>query len=110
LLNLIDHLPSDSYYAEAVALDPEAAEAYLASGHKGSSAPPLSEYGPIVMRLDRLFDRTGELIQAIAQLGGAKGGKVTPAPRPRLAIEEVKMRRQRAQHERITKKLIPDST
>lgn len=104
LLNLIDHLPRDSYYVEARADDEElAGEVLDLTDALGEAAVPkarLSEFDPMVERLTDLYDRMGDLIAAVVAAAGAKPPKVQRAPRPETAAERLrKARDQRQRHE-----------
>ena len=109
LLNLIDHLPRGTAFAEAVAEDDElAAQHGFDGGDKRRAAPPVSEFTPDVELLAALYDRIGVLIGWVAAGAGAKKPpKAQPWPRPVTAIERARSRRARADFEDIVAKAAP---
>jgi hypothetical protein len=112
LLNLIDQLPRDTAYMEAVADDEQLATFLLSrpDGHsKKPSAPTrrLSEYSAEVEVLSAILDRLGEVTQAIVASAGAKPRKVTPAPRPVTALERMRTRRALTKHRSLVSRVLP---
>ena len=110
LLNLIDQLPGNTRLAEAISNDEEHVEAIIAarehSDSSGPSGPPLSEYNPMVERLDRLIDAVGQNTAATIAAAGAKPPTIPPQPRPTTAFDTVKHRRRLAQHDALTARLL----
>lgn len=108
-MNLIDHLPRDSAFAEAVAEDDELAErqvVHLDTGRKRT--PPVSEFSPDVELLAAVYDRLGHLIAMTAAAAGAKRPpKPKPWPRPVTALERARHRQARAQFDQIVAKALP---
>lgn len=103
LLNLIDHLPAASYYAEAQANDDEIARAWLASGNKASEyRPRVSTWDPIVAELHNITDWLGAVYGAVLRSGGVKPPPVKPRPRPVTAIERMERRIREEQHDRLS--------
>jgi len=97
LLNLIDHLPRNSAFREAIADDEDIARLHLAtatdddaSGSGAPAGPPLSEYSPEVAALAHIADRLASLIVATYEVQGRKPPKFQPYPRPVTAIDRVK--------------------
>lgn len=99
LLNLIHHLPGDSFFAEAVSLDEEHVEMILASRQDQDRQaekyhPRMSEYSPIVARLDQLIDLSqGQIAATVAAAGSKRIPKVHNQPRPETAFETAKHRK-----------------
>lgn len=108
LLNIIDHLPRDSYMHEAMADDEALAEHLLA--REPAEQPPVrrwSEYGVQVELLTAIFDRLGEVPNAIAAANGAKPRKLKPYPRPVTAIERVRERKAEQKHRSVVSRVLP---
>lgn len=109
LINLIDHLPRDSFMHEAMADDEELAEHMLAS--EPAEKPPVrrwSEYGIQVELLAGIYDRLAEVPNAIAAANGAKPRKVKPYPRPVTAMERVRERRAKRKHRSVVARMLPN--
>jgi hypothetical protein len=108
LLNVIDGLPVNSAYVEAIADDDEAAE----QAPKGEPAPPrLREWSPERSLLTDINERLGELIAVTAAAASGKPVRPPPAyPRPITAAERIARRRRREQHERLVQQLLPGKT
>lgn len=108
LLNIIDHLPRDSAYVEAMTQDDAFAEAIGPQPRKaGKPARRMADWSPTVEMLSAILDRLGELTQAVAALGGAKPSKFTRAPRPVTALDRVSHRRRVATHNDLVSRLLP---
>lgn len=106
MLNLIEHLPTDSHYIAALAEDPEAAE------HMDPDAKPkpprLTEFGPDIAALSVIADRLGLLIRVTRAAAGEKRPPaMQPYPRPRLAIDRLRHQRRLARHDHIKRQLLP---
>ncbi|HEX8632244.1 MAG TPA: hypothetical protein VF755_29145 [Catenuloplanes sp.] len=106
LLNLIDGLPRTSAYAEALADDEQLAEQLL-DRPPGPGRVPMSEFSPELEMLTNVFDRLGELIQAVTAAAGGKPPKVRPHPRPRTAMDRVRQRRSMAKHRTVVARMLP---
>lgn len=108
LLNIIDHLPRNSSYVEAMAMDEELALEVLRRPEK--KTPPrrrMSEWSAEVELLSTAVDRLSELIQAIAAGHGAKPTRLNPQPRPETAHERVKHRERVRKHNSIVARVLP---
>lgn len=112
LLNIIDNLPRESRFFEARANDEHVIEAMLAA--EGQSAPDktpptrrMADWSAEVELLTTAVNRLGEIAQGIAVLGGAKPGKVPPAPQPTTAYEKVRTRMRSRKHESLVSRLLP---
>lgn len=108
LINLIDHLPRDSFMHEAMADDELLAEHMLSS--EPTEKPPVrrwSEYGVQVELLAGIYDRLAEVPNAIAAANGAKPRKIRPYPRPVTAMERVRDRRAKQKHRSLVARLLP---
>jgi len=56
--------------------------------------------------LTAVFDRLGELVRLTAAVRGGRGQAPAPGPRPSYAIEQVRRRRARSQHDQLVRRLI----
>lgn len=109
LLLLVDHLPRNSAFAEAMSEDEEVAEEYLNAtrGDKPKSARPrISEWSAEVERMTDMIDRMGEMIQAIVASNGGKAPKLRPQPRPKTAIDRVRERKRYEQHRKVVSRVL----
>lgn len=109
LLNVIDGLPSNSAFGEAVANDDEAVERHLelVGDQSAPGGPKLSEFGPSEELLAALYDRLGEVIQAVIGSQGGKPPNFHPWPRPALAVDRVRRRRAENESRDLLAKLVP---
>ena len=110
LLNLIDGLPRHSAFVEALCDDDDLAENLAArdtpaGGERGGT--PLSQFSPELEMATNIFDRLGELIQAVTAAAGARPPKIRPYPRPRTAADRVRRRRAQARHRGLVARLLP---
>lgn len=108
----MEHLPRTSAYAEALATDPELAAQIAAlpkSDRKGVWRRSHREFTAEVEMLSALFDRTGELIRAVAATKGARSRQPQAAPRPIAAIERIKRQTAEEKHRRLTARVLPQS-
>jgi len=82
LLNLIDHLPQHSFFAEAVSLDDELAASMLDT----PGAPPderMSHWTPELAVLAAMFDRLGTVVAAVIGFGGREAPRHRSLPTTR---------------------------
>ncbi len=110
LLNIIDRLPRDSAYMEAVADDEEVAEQMLRRRDSGEDKQPrrrLSDWSPTVEILTTIVDRIGELTQVAAALGGARPSKLPRGPYPVTAFDRVRNRRRVDNHRSLVSRVLP---
>lgn len=108
LLNLIEFLPRDSAYIEALSNDEEIAQQLL--DKQIPERPPqrrMSEYSAVVEVLSLVADRIAELIGTVAASRGIKPRRIQPAPRPVTALERLRKRRRRIRHRSLVSKLLP---
>lgn len=112
MLNLIDHLPRNSSYHEALSQDDELAQlAAEQPGQVGSTEhrPPLSEWSPEVDLLAQLLDVV-QLMRAEAwSLAGQKNAPTyAPTPRPKTTAERAKDYIERSARQHLIEKLYPE--
>jgi hypothetical protein len=109
LLNLIDALPRNSHFVEALADDDDLAEHLLCQpGNSGRAAAPMSQFSLELEMATNTYDRLGELIQAVTAAAGAKPPKIVAYPRPRTATDRVRARRARTKHRSLVARLLPN--
>lgn len=109
LLNIIDRLPRDSAYFEALCEDEDLAVrmAGMPEPKKRQATRRMGEWSPTVEILTAILDRLAELTQAVAALGGAKPRKVPRAPHPVTAVERVRTRNRQRSHESLVARVLP---
>lgn len=119
LLNLIENLPGDSAFVEAMANDLAVAEGIRNGTIKLAKAddkkgPRLSEWTPTMSLLAEMNDRLSTLITVTMGAAGAKNlPKIPPSPRPTSEVDRAaKAARERAKRENameIIRLFQPDS-
>lgn len=87
LLNLIDHLPRNSHYSEALAADTDLAQTLLDAEMRGEIAEPeprvlISEWSPEREAAADIVDWLKLVYAATAVSGGGKAPKFEPSLRP----------------------------
>lgn len=92
LLNLIHHLPSWSFYNEARANDEELA-LMLADVEMPEREERISDWNPETGLLAAIYDRLGDVTNAIVIMGGGKKLDTKPLPRPVTAIQKTRKAR-----------------
>lgn len=110
LLNLIDRLPRDSAYFEALTEDEELANRMAAVPEPAKRTPHrrMADWSPTVEILTAMLDRLAELTQTVAALGGAKPRKLPRAPHPVTAIDRARTRRRQQSHESLVARVLPN--
>lgn len=108
LLNIIDRLPRDSAYVEALSDDEQLAEQMIRQPDP-PKAPRrrMADWSPTVELLTAILDRLGEVTMTIAALGGAKPRKFPRAPHPVTAFERIRNRKREAKHRSVVARLLP---
>lgn len=89
LANLIEHLPRNSHFAEAVLADEEYAEALLKQGLPESSER-VSEWSPEREALAQIVDALHVLTQVSVAAAGGRPSLVHPTSRPKTALDRAK--------------------
>lgn len=92
LLNLIHHLPSWSLFNEARANDEELAE-MLAGVEMSEREERISDWNPETGLLAAIYDRMGDLINAVIIMQGGKKIDTQPLKRPVTAIQRARVAR-----------------
>jgi hypothetical protein len=106
LLNLIDHLPRNSAYIEAVADDDELAER-LADEQQESTGPRMSDWSPEREALADVVDMLGSVIQAVIAAAGVRPPTVSRSERPQTAFDRARKRRRDRRHLELVGMLLP---
>jgi hypothetical protein len=110
LLNLIDHLPRNSHYSQAVSLDPEharlIAEAQESGKVKSSPAPPMATWSPETERLTAIIDLLKHLIYLTSAVNGGKGKSPDPELRPESAMTKIKAEQRQKRHEALAARVL----
>lgn len=118
LLNLIDHLPSNCYYSQAVANDEEHARMLLEAQEARQSedgksdekwSPPSSTWSTEAGVLADLIDEVKLLRSTLIQVnssGKSQPPKLEPYPRPRTALDKLRRRRAREQRQAAHEALV----
>jgi hypothetical protein len=108
LLNLIDQLPRNSRYIEALADDEDLATQVLASKEPPEPAGPrLSEWSPELAALTAIQDRLGEVIAAVIAAAGGRPPRLRPSPRPKTAADRVRLQQRQERHLALVARVLP---
>lgn len=117
LLNLIDHLPQNTWYHDMVSQDIEHAMMMLraqdAAKRRGESVverkgPSLRTWSPEVDRLTRIIEELKMLQSLTVAVGsGSKPKKVKPEPRPQTAMETARLRLRNERHAILRARMLP---
>lgn len=108
-LNLIDHLPRSSHYAEALLSDEDYAEA-VADLPRPRAEVPVHEWTPELEALAAIVDRLADVANTVIASAGGKPGRVERYPRPVTAIDRVRSRRVREAVNAMASKLWPEGS
>lgn len=118
LLDLLDHLPSHSWFQATVSMDPEHAKMVAKaiasrkdSGEPENKGPHLTAWTPETAMLAKVIDAIKGVSYTVAAVQGAKPSMPDPEPRPKTPIElEMKREeyaRKKAAHEALVARLLP---
>lgn len=120
LLDVLDHLPSHSWYNATVSNDPEHAKMVAASiaarkdagEETEKTGPHLTTWTPEASLLTSLIDAVRNVSYTVAATNGAKTEQPAPAPRPQtaleIAIKRAEYERRKAKHEALADRLLPN--
>jgi hypothetical protein len=107
LLNVIDQLPRDSRYVEAMAMDEQLAERLADRPQPQAKAKRrMADWSVQVELLTAILARLGEVTQAIAALGGAKPRKLPPVPVPQTAMDRIRNRKRFEKHHALVARVM----
>jgi hypothetical protein len=118
LLNLIDHLPQNSYYYQALMDDDEHAKAVAAwqsenekPGEEKKHHPGWQTWSPEVEHLASIEDELRQLRSTLIAVNGAKPPQMEPVTRPKSKVAEQKKladyRRKLKVHDSLVAKMLP---
>ena len=125
LLNLIDHLPQNSWYHEAVSNDPEHVERITEAISRGEASapsqedtgPPLHTWSPELSALTDVTDRLIRIEHTLVAIDASnKKGAKRPqmpkmSPRPKTAMQTASRAaehaRRRKKHEDLVARMLP---
>jgi hypothetical protein len=119
LLNLIDHLPQNTWYQAAVNMDPEHAEMIIKAREKakkdgapdpGPALPSLAIWSPTVDKLAQIIDELRALQVAVVRSQGGSAKDPKPVLRPGNAMESARLRARQREHEAMKARLLPNKT
>jgi len=118
-LNLIDHLPVDCWYTEAVSNDEEHAKmvAEAMAERRGGDdddkpkGPPLRHWNQQASMMAELIDAVREVNHTNQQIAGGKPGDFKSYKRPTTAIDRAQREAtntvRKARHDALAKRLLP---
>lgn len=99
LLNIIKRFPSTSHFTAARANDDEFAEQMLEAYEEAPDmGPELTDYSPVIERLDTLSDQVQDMVGVLIAVNGGKPPKVKPAKRPSTALTRAKAMQSRKRY------------
>lgn len=108
LLNLIDHLPVNSYFVEAQLNDEDLAARLAGQPESKPGGPRISEWSPEQAALARLTDRITELLVATVRINGGQA-QLAFEPRPRTALDRAREQALERRHRALVDRLLkPD--
>lgn len=108
LLNLIDHLPRQSYFVETLLNDDEFAE-QMALMPDVAPRERVSEWSPERVTLADIADKMTALLITVRTALGGDPERFEPVPRPRTAVERYRDAAARQAHrERVRLLIVPD--
>lgn len=79
-----------------------------AGGRPLDSGPSLASWSPEVNMMAAIYDAVRGVQFAVSASGGGKPDRPTPYPRPKTAIETVRLRRRQRNHESLSARLLPN--
>lgn len=106
---MIDGLPRNSCYFEAVVQDDDLALAMIRAnkGDERHAKRRMREWSAEAELLSTIADRVAELIQATLAARGVKPQPVRPVPRPENALERVRYRERVRRHRSLVARVLP---
>lgn len=116
LLNLIDHLPQNTWYQAAVSEDVDHAVMLLDAMDKakkdgrpndGPPRPSLAIWSPEVDMLAKVVDNVAWTTYAVSKANGGKPKEPTMVARPATGMERARLRIKAREHEKMKARLLP---
>jgi hypothetical protein len=115
LLNLIDHLPQNTWYHQAISEDVEHAMMLIKAREEAEkrgidpppSGPALRSWSPEVDIMTRVLDAVNNVAYVTGKASGGKGKPPKPAPRPPSAMERAKLRLRAERHAILVRRMLP---
>lgn len=115
LLNLIDHLPQNTWYHAAVSTDVDHAvmllKAQEEAKRKGAAGPPsgpsMRSWSPEVDVGHKILDAVNGVGYAVAKSNGGNVKPPKPAPRPPTAMETARLRYRNEKHAILVRRMLP---
>lgn len=101
MLNVIDGLPRNSHYGEAIAMDESLVDPKAAKEDK-DARPSMREWSPEYELLAANYDR----LNALIQIQSSKKLNLKPWPSPMTAAELVKQQRRKANRARLQRLVV----
>ena len=115
LLNLIDHLPQNTWYHQAISEDVEHAVMLIKSQEEAKrrgidpppSGPSLRSWSPEVDAMTRVLDAVNNVAFITAKAAGGKGKPPKASPRPPTAMERAKLKVKQERHAILRARMLP---
>ena len=112
-MNLIDHLPRNSYYQEALTSDPDWAKAIARAKVDragGKFYPPMSTWSPEISALGDVWDKLEEIRHTLVAVNAKHPPANKPAryPRPVTAIQAAENELRLERHKKLADRLLGD--
>lgn len=105
LLNLIDRLPRESHYVEAM-LDDEQYALLVADMPLSEPERRMREWTPELEALATVADRLVDVIDVLSIANGGKASELRRSIRPVTAIERVRNRQRQRKHEALVARVL----
>lgn len=114
LLLLIDHMPQDTYYHQAISLDPDHAKMIVEARKRSKSegekwAPPMHSWSGEVEAMTKILDAVRGLQHTLVAVNSEKGKSPKPPkpfPRPRTILEKMEYEDRRERHESLANRIL----
>ena len=117
LLNLIDHLPQNTWYHQMISEDVEHAMMILRAqerakqrgdSEQAAKGPQVRTWSPEVDVMTKVLDAVNNVAYTIAKSNGSKSAKTPkPALRPQTAMERARLRLRQERHDILVRRMLP---
>ena len=115
LLNLIDHLPQNTWYHQMISEDVEHAVMLLRAREDAEkrgvqpppSGPSLRSWSPEVDVMTRVLDAVNNVAYATIKAAGGKGKPPKSSPRPPTAMEKARLKIKAERHAILRARMLP---